>query len=110
MYLGTISDQQPIDITSLAHCLVITKAAVSKRLPHLVECGWASTTPGPGRRVLISLTDAGAELVEDAGGRIDADVLALFADPRLSGSGLDPAVLGPQLELLTQLIREKETV
>lgn len=109
IYLATIADQQPIDLTSLARCLMVTKAAVSKRMPHLAEAGWIRTSNGPGRRILVGLTDAGASLVERAGGELDGEFMNLFDDPRLIDTGVDRAVLARQLEVLTELVQEKET-
>jgi DNA-binding MarR family transcriptional regulator len=54
-----------MDITRLAESLHLTRAAVSKRVPVLERDGWLTTASDPnhGRRVLLSLTPKGAELI-----------------------------------------------
>jgi DNA-binding MarR family transcriptional regulator len=77
-------------------------------MPQLVAAGWVRTAAGPGRRILVSLTDAGADLVRRAGDELDDEVVALFADPRLAATGIDQAVLGRQVRLLTSLVQERQ--
>lgn len=108
-FLAAVADLQPVDITTLARCLFVTKAAVSKRVPSLVADGWIVTADDPhhGRRVLLSLTPRAMALVVSAGGGLDDQFTALFADPRLGAEGIDVAHLNRQLETLTDLVREK---
>jgi DNA-binding MarR family transcriptional regulator len=108
-FLAAVADVEPVDITSLAQCLGVSKAAVSKRVPALVAEGWITTSADPrhGRKVLVSLTPRAAELVRDAGGALEAEFTAVFADSRLAADGVDVARLNHQLHLLTTLVEEK---
>ncbi|WP_243077126.1 MarR family winged helix-turn-helix transcriptional regulator [Microbacterium sp. SS28] len=108
-FLAAVADLQPVDITSLARCLFVTKAAVSKRVPSLVADGWivAEGDPNHGRRVLLTLTPRALQLVVQAGGGLDDQFTSLFADPRLGADGIDVDVLNRQLETLMVLVTEK---
>jgi DNA-binding MarR family transcriptional regulator len=108
-FLAAVADLQPVDITSLAHSLFVSKAAVSKRVPSLVADGWLTTSEDPhhGRRVLLTLTPRGLQLVIGAGGGLDDQFTALFADPRLGAEGVDVTRLNHQLETLIDLVIEK---
>lgn len=109
--LATLAERAPIDITGLAHCLRVTKAAVSKRVPALVADGWITATPGDGRRVVLALTARGAELVRVAGGELEAAFTEMLADPRLdpahSPTGIEPADLNAHLSILTEIVIAK---
>ncbi len=109
--LATLAETAPIDITGLARCLRVTKAAVSKRVPALVADGWITADGGEGRRIVLGLTPRGAALVRIAGGELEAEFAALFADPRLdprrSAGAVDPATLNAHLSTLTEIIIEK---
>ena len=39
-FLAVLADTEPTDMTTLARCLGVTKAAVSKRVPGLVDGSW----------------------------------------------------------------------
>ncbi|WP_345801758.1 helix-turn-helix domain-containing protein [Microbacterium sp. AZCO] len=108
-FLSAVAELQPVDITTLARCLFVTKAAVSKRVPSLVADGWivAEDDPHHGRRVLLTLTPGALQLVITAGGGLDDQFTALFADPRLGAEGIDVAQLNHQLETLMELVTEK---
>lgn len=108
-FLAATADVEPVDMTTLARCLGVTKAAVSKRVPGLVAEGWiaASVDPSNGRRVLVSLTPRGRVLVDTAGAELEAEFAVLFADPRLAEGGVDVARLNDHLMLLTSLVLEK---
>ncbi len=108
-FLAAAADVEPVDITTLARCLGVTKAAVSKRVPPLVADGWieASADPAHGRRVLVTLTPRARALVQAAGGELEAEFTALFGDPRLAAHGIDVPTLNGQLALLTDLVSEK---
>lgn len=108
-FLAAVAELQPVDITTLARCLFVTKAAVSKRVPSLVSDGWivASDDPHHGRRVLLTLTPRALQLVVQAGGGLDDEFTALFADSRLGADGIDVARLNHQLETLIHLVIEK---
>lgn len=79
-YLATLAELDRPDITELARCLMLTRAAVSKHLPALEGRGWVerSADPAHARRVVVGLTPAGVRVVEEAGGRLDADFAAAF--------------------------------
>ena len=102
-FLATLSTRQPIDITGLARYLGVSKAAVSKRVPALADAGWIATAPGGGRRILLTLTEQGADLVQRAGGELEAEFTALFADPRLAPMPSSDA-LNHHLRILTEII------
>ncbi|MBF4561578.1 MarR family transcriptional regulator [Microbacterium sp. VKM Ac-2870] len=109
--LATLAERAPIDITGLAHCLRVTKAAVSKRVPTLVADGWITATAGEGRRIVLELTSTGAELVRIAGGELEVEFTQMLADPRLdpvrSGTGITPAALNAHLSVLTDIVLAK---
>ena len=104
--LATLADVEPTDITSLARCLGVTKAAVSKRVPSLVEAGWLTTTsqPGQGRRVVLELTDSARSLVERAGRDLDQQFAQLAQHP--AARDIDLGALNAQLNTLTAILRE----
>jgi DNA-binding MarR family transcriptional regulator len=82
LFLAVLCDLDRPDVTSLARCLRVTKAAVSKRVGSFVQAGWVRTLDDPGnaRRVLLELTPAGRALVDTAGRRVEQEFTALFAD------------------------------
>lgn len=92
----------PLDLTRLAQRLNLTRAAVSKRVPLLERDGWVRTTsdPGHGRRVLVSLTGRGAELVEEASALLNQRFAGLLA-----GLGIDAEALNDHLRLIIAAIR-----
>ena len=110
-FLATLAETQPIDITGLARCLRITKAAVSKRVPALVADGWVTSRTEHGRRVILSLTPRGADLVERAGGELEDRFAAMLADPRLdprrTAGAIDALALHQHLSTLTRVVIEK---
>lgn len=110
-FLATLDELGPIDITGLARCLRVTKAAVSKRVPALVADGWIATGAGGGRRIVLSLTPKAAALVEAAGGQLEAEFAAMLADPRLdpalSPDAIDATRLNQHLSMLTTIVLEK---
>ncbi|WP_084038811.1 MarR family winged helix-turn-helix transcriptional regulator [Demequina sp. NBRC 110053] len=107
VFLATCADVEPTDITTLARCLGVTKAAVSKRVPALVAEGWITTAgdPAHGRRVMLSLTERARDLVDRAGRDLDQHFTAMLADPR--AAAIDAAVLNAQLNTLVAILREK---
>jgi predicted ArsR family transcriptional regulator len=102
-------DAEPVDMTTLAHCLGVTKAAVSKRVPALVEDGWitAQSPRGAGRSILLSLTPKSAELVRDAGAALERDFAAMLADPALGDDPIDAPRLNAQLVALTAFVKKQ---
>lgn len=106
-FLAILADVEPSDMTRLARCLGVTKAAVSKRVPALVEEGWiiADSPAGTGRSVLLSLTPKGAALVRDAGAVLERDFADMLAAPALAGDPIDAARLNAQLNNLLAFIQ-----
>ncbi|MDZ8170953.1 MarR family winged helix-turn-helix transcriptional regulator [Microbacterium xanthum] len=107
-FLAVLANAQPADMTTLARCLGVTKAAVSKRVPALVEQGWvlARNAPGEGRSIRLSLTSRGADLVRIAGDDLEAEFLSVIATSADAG-GI--AALNGQLNTLTDLFRRKNS-
>jgi len=107
IFMAVCADAEPTDVTTLAGCLNVSKAAVSKRIPSMVAGGWIATRADPshGRRVVIELTDKARAVVEAAGRDLDTAFTSLFDDPR--AAGIDPRELNRQLTVITQLLHEK---
>lgn len=109
--LATLAEVAPVDITGLARCLRVTKAAVSKRVPALVAEGWVTATGGAGRQVLLQLTPRGAELVRVAGGELETEFTAMLADPRLdprrTSAAISADALNAHLSTLTEIVIAK---
>ena len=108
-FLAVLYDAEPADMTTLAHCLGVTKAAVSKRVPALVEDGWitAQSRPGAGRSILLSLTPKSTELVRDAGAVLDREFAAMLTHPALGDDPIDAPRLNAQLAALTAFIQKQ---
>jgi DNA-binding MarR family transcriptional regulator len=71
--LGTLRRAgAPYTLTTreLADHTLVTPAAISQRLARAQRYGWVTRTPGSARRVLVQLTDAGREVIDDVAGRI----------------------------------------
>ncbi|WP_309134487.1 MarR family transcriptional regulator [Cellulomonas sp.] len=81
VFLAVLQDVQPQDVTRLAECLRVSKAAVSKRVPGLVARGLvrSGTDPHNARRVVLSLTDDGARVVQEASALLDRELGRLLA-------------------------------
>lgn len=81
-FLAVLEDGQPLDITQMAACLGVTKAAVSKRVPRLQAKGYVATAADPAhaRRVVLTLTEEGRRLAHEAGDHLDTELTRLFAD------------------------------
>lgn len=108
-YLVVIADHPGADLTDLAGCLRITKAAVSKRLPSLEAAGLVRRTDSaPGRRVLVELTESGGRKLAAAAAQLQAELAAVFSPVSGNGPAIDPERLNADLSVLTQRIREKE--
>lgn len=107
-FLAILADVEPSDMTTLAACLGITKAGVSKRVPALVAEGWIASQPGSGRSILLSLTPKGAALVRDAGGVLEQEFTGLLGDPALADDPIDVPRLNRQLVALTALVQQQE--
>jgi len=108
-FLAVLYDHEPVDMTTLARCLGVTKAAVSKRVPGLVEDGWitAASQPGGGRSILLALTPKGTALVRDAGEVLEREFAAMLTHPSLAGDPIDVPRLNSQLVALTAFIQQQ---
>ena len=106
--LATLAETAPIDITGLARCLRVTKAAVSKRVPTLVADGWITADGGEGRRIVLGLTPRGADLVRIAGGELEAEFAGMLAEmrdgPASAGDPIDDGALNAHLARLTDIV------
>ena len=96
-FLAVLAEVEPEDVTGLATCLGISKAAVSKRLPVLEADGWVTTSTDPhhGRRVMISLTAKSYDLLATAGAELEREFQAIFADPSLDPAS-NPQAIAPE--------------
>ena len=104
--LATMSEEPGrIDVTTLARCLGVSKAAVSKRVPSLVDAGWLETHSDPtnARRVVLTLTPRAIELVESAGAALDAEFSSMLAEV----PEIDPVALNTSLVALTRVVLAK---
>lgn len=92
--LATMDTDEHPDLTEFAECLGVSKAAVSKRVPSFVSAGWITSSPDPrnARRLVLSLTPEGLDLVDRATLVLDAEFTSLFA-----GTDLDVAHLNGEL-------------
>lgn len=108
-FLAVLSDVEPADMTTLARCLGVTKAAVSKRVPALVAGEWitARSEVGGGRSILLSLAPKGAELVREAGAALESEFAEMLVDPALADDPIDVPSLNRQLVGLTALVQQK---
>lgn len=105
VFLAVLADVEPSDMTTLASCLGISKAAVSKRVPALVEGGWITGTPGAGRSILLQLTERGATLVREAGDVLEGEFTELLGHPALAEDPVDAPRLDRQLSTLAHIVR-----
>lgn len=93
-----------LDLTHLAKALNLTRAATSKRVPSLERDGWVTTAPDPnhGRRVLVSLTAEGSEMVSQ-GREMLSQAFDAVAD---NAPDVDGEALNGQLQSLLATLRE----
>lgn len=103
VFLHVLGDLDRPDVTSLARCLRVTKAAVSKRVGGFVDAGWVRTLDDPahGRRVLLELTDAGRRLAEHARADLETELAAAFA----GSTAVDLPTLHADLTTLLDTVR-----
>jgi DNA-binding MarR family transcriptional regulator len=106
-FLAILAGVEPTDMTRLAHCLGVTKAAVSKRVPALVADGWITTDSpaGSGRSILLSLTEKGDALVRTAGARLERDFAEMLAAPAFAADPIDAPRLNAQLNTFVAFIQ-----
>ena len=103
LFLAGLSDLDRPDVTTLARCLRVTRAAVSKRVGSFVETGWVRTLADPahGRRVLLELTPAGRDLVDRAG----RDLERHFTSSVMDVPGVDVPALHTDLTTVLTAMR-----
>jgi len=101
-FLTTLAELGTSSVTELAECLIVSKAAVSKRVPELVADGWMVTSgdPGNARRVMLDLTPKAWAVVEAAGSKLDADFTAMLGQV----PGLDAERLNAQLNAINEIL------
>ena len=107
-FLAVASTLDGPDVTTLAECLMVSKAAVSKRLDPLAADGWITlgTDPTHARRVIIRLTPQAQQLVVDATAMLEREL----AEPLGQLPPGQPEQLNAHLrELLDIFIRKQET-
>ncbi|WP_062071135.1 MarR family winged helix-turn-helix transcriptional regulator [Demequina sediminicola] len=107
VFLANCSEIEPCDITRLAHKMVVSKAAVSKRVASLVDLGWleTGTDPAHARRVMLSLTDEARRLVSVATADLEQRLATVFEDPR--AAHIDTRQLNKDLTIVTALLEER---
>lgn len=105
-FIATLSTlAPPPDITGLADCLGVSKAAVSKRVPALVEAGWVQThaDPANARRVLLAPTPKAEALLAEAAPALDTWFAELFAEL----PGVDLASLHRDLKVIARRLERE---
>jgi len=109
-YLVVIAGHPGADLTDLAECLRVTKAAVSKRLPALEAAGLVrrGSDPHHARRVLVELTETGGQKLAAAGAQLEAELAAVFTPVGGDGLAIDPVRLNQELSALADRISNKE--
>lgn len=110
-FLAVLTDEPSHDITRLAECLGVTKAAVSKRVPRLVSEGWITATPGHGRQIKLHPTEKGAILAERARAELERRFREFLNEPRLDPAQ-NPDAISPErfhghIEALHEVLKEK---
>lgn len=95
---------ETLDLTHLAKALNLTRAATSKRVPSLERDGWVTTAADPnhGRRVLVSLTPEGLEMVTQ-GREMLSHAFDLVAE---NTPAVDGVALNAQLQSLLTTLRQ----
>lgn len=109
-FLNVLTEHAPIDITDLAKCLRVSKAAVSKRIPGLTADGWVTTTPAGGRRIELTPTAAATDLVQRAGGELEREFASAFSanSSKVDANAVSIDVLNERLNDLTRIFEQKE--
>ncbi|MFD2841752.1 MarR family winged helix-turn-helix transcriptional regulator [Populibacterium corticicola] len=102
---AVLSEKEPTDLTTLAACLNVSKAAVSKRLPGLQEAGYLVAVPAEHskRSLTVTLTDKTRGILAQAGPELEA---LLHAKLEHSGLPLDADLLARQLEVLVSVLED----
>lgn len=108
-YLAALVNNPGADVTDVASCLRLTKAAVSKRLPALEAAGLVRRTsdPGHGRRVLTNVTELGAARYRAAAARLADELGGVLNDP-VDGHEVQADRLTADLMAICSRIKKKE--
>ncbi|MBW1606109.1 MarR family winged helix-turn-helix transcriptional regulator [Lactobacillus sp. Sy-1] len=64
--LLTINDHQNINQSQIARELVLDKGMVARQIKKLVDNGWVTKQPRPGKSLEVSLTDTGEQVLNQA--------------------------------------------
>lgn len=109
--IAVLFDEEPTDVTSLAHCLGVSKAAVSKRLPALASAGYLITAADPhhARRVVITLTEQGRRIVDAAAPQLDTLFRDLLAETGINVGALHADLTTMITTLETKIATERST-
>lgn len=109
-YLVVVAEHDGSDVTELAACLRLTKAAVSKRLPALEAAGLVRRRSDPNhkRRVLVGLTQRGGQLLQKASSQLEAELDTVFHPSNPQQVALDTDRLNTDLLTLFNRIQAKE--
>ncbi len=100
-FLAVATTTDRPDVTTLAECLGVSKAAVSKRLDALVRGGWITlgSDPAHARRVIIELTPQALTLVAEGTAMLEREVAQVL-------SGLPPGEAQQLNERLRALLEQ----
>ncbi|WP_435298658.1 MarR family transcriptional regulator [Timonella sp. A28] len=103
--LLVLSRTEPTDATSLAECLNISRAAVSKRLPALEKAGLVRVVQDPknGRKLMLTTTPRAAQLVEQASPELENELRNVLARTR---AGFDPVLMAQLMGAMVEALEE----
>lgn len=107
LFLVSIQEQGPLDLTNLARVLGVSKAAVSKRVSWFVDRNLVllGSAEGAVRRVVLSLSPQGMQIVSEAAEVLDATFMSQAS--RFHGFNLDELHSNLQ-EMLVQIKNYQE--
>jgi DNA-binding MarR family transcriptional regulator len=102
-FLLAVEDTQPVDVTTLAKRLAVSKAAVSKRVTWFVHRHYVTVSHENqrGRRVVLALTPGGADLARRASDVLDRR----FAELTTAFEGVDLPALHDGLHSVLEQVR-----
>lgn len=103
--IAVLYNHEPTDVTDLARCLNVSKAAVSKRLPALERDELIHTGRDPHnlRRLVVTLTDKARGIVEKAGPEMETLLHGLLSQ---GNSSLDVAEMAAQMNKLSEILEQ----
>ena len=107
LFLVSIQDQGPLDLTNLARVLGVSKAAVSKRVSWFVDRNLVllGSAEGTVRRVVLSLSPQGLQIVSEAAEVLDTTFMTQAS--QFHGFNLDELHSNLQ-EMLVQIKNYQE--